>query len=308
MIKSSCISVTDYKGLWKEPGLSIVFDTENNGLVRVLDDPRLPIRLPGRTEILYHLLRKFRDLILGKSKSLCDPRGNPSISFSYSDREDIVTCYGTIFGEDGKLIAETVTKGGEMVIHRHIDGICPDLGVSGNLVMPSQDERISELHGNSETTGQPFLLTTLSDQTLYTDISSMIIQDLDPEVSVTTYPDYIQELVRQIIPRLGFAILTVTPDWRFITYHDPNGEIPLENHGSGIKRVMSILPRILITAMEGGIYCIPWLSSSMHPKLEIGLLSIFNEYRKPEKFGKILFSGAQEEDRYHQEVWSQLKI
>ena len=161
--------------------------------------------------------------------------------------------YSGLFFSEGKFYSESLYINNKLSIYYdEIDGISIGPGFEGSV---EDEDRLIDFF-TSYGFNKSFIFSRLT--RMYTFLSTELrVLDLGENLTsdkilynLGEFSYDTKNLVRKVIPELGFGILEVTDDWRLITEQDTKGIIGIDSHGSGLKTLLYILPELLECCQE----------------------------------------------------------
>lgn len=178
-------------------------------------------------------------------------------------------------------LMESLTKNQKTCAIRETGNPFPVIG-SGEVWTEYGEESFLNLHFDCSNKYFPILLkSTETGKIVDSELRKIKIYNEGKDKE--SYSNEAKAFTRKFIPQLGFQIDEITENWKILTEFDPTGEIPLESHGSGLRKLVTLVSAIYDTSKEEGLLCIPDLSFSLHFKVEETLLKFFNESFNREK-------------------------
>ena len=254
------------------------------------------------------LIKMFLKYLKGEDDQLIYYH-NTSTPFSYlislEDDSGLKYVYNLEFSETAKILSECLMAGGKYWgYYDHRNNSFEEGDGFGEFIfdVESESDRLFNAIHNTRKGNLFFTKAFLKLGELISRIHlDEVISSRDLKDYLNSFNKDILNRVRLIIPSLGFGIIEVTEDWRLITEYDSEGKLPIESHGSGLKSVLNILPKIISSIQLGDVTVLFPVSLSLHPLLERQLLRMYLEIHNPKK-GQLIISSLHEDTYLYNDI------
>jgi AAA15 family ATPase/GTPase len=117
-------------------------------------------------------------------------------------------------------------------------------------------------------------------------ITGMTVRKTDMDASSVPFPKDMPSLLRkQLLERMSTRYY-----FTHVTKQGISGDIELSDESDGTQRLFQLLPNIVETLVQGGVYIIDEIESGMHPFMAEAIVKLFNDSSINHGQAQLLFS------------------